>query len=227
VLIRKLTLQTESPKCAAEFYRDVLGVEIDATGDSSSVVAGATTIEFRESPAGERPIYHLAFNVPPNHFMDAVRWLRARVPLLKVNGEEIFEFAGWHAHAVYFYDAAGNLLEFIARHGLPETNSSVAFGPAGILNVSELGVPAPDVLAAADYLGSEFAIPAYHALDESFAPMGDAHGLIILVREGREWHPHTGLLASDFPAEIVVDGMSARSGVIPGSLCKITASPRP
>ncbi len=225
MLIRKLTLQTESPKRAAEFYRGVLGLEIETTGESSLVTAGTTTIEFRESPAGERPIYHLAFNVPPNHFMDAVRWLRDRAPLLKMNGEEIFEFAGWHAHAVYFYDAAGNLLEFIARHALPENNSAAAFGPAGILNVSELGVPVPDVLAAAEYLRNEFAISAYHPPDDSFAPMGDAHGLVILVRAGREWCPNTGLPASDFPAEIVVGGTSANAGVIPGSRCKITSLP--
>jgi len=223
VLIRKLILQTETPSRAVAFYRDVLGLEVETQGASQLIHAGSTVIEFHEAKPGERPVYHIAFNVPPNRFLGSVRWLRSRVPLVESEGQTLFEFSSWHAHAAYFFDKVGNILEFIARHEMQEENSSAAFGPEGILNVSEIGVPVADVIAAAEFLHSEFVIPPYRGLDSSFTTMGDAHGLAILVPKEREWYPSTGVISGDFAAEIIFEGKKDKSAMIPGSKCKITS----
>lgn len=224
--IHRLVLQAESPSTCGEFYGEVLGLDVHFAGGIATVRAGGTSIGFHPCEPGVHPKYHVAFNVPPNRFMQSLRWLRARVPLLNQDGIEVFEFPDWHAHALYFLDPAGNILEFIARHERPSDNSSENFAPEHILNVSEIGVPVPDVVAAAGALRTEFGLPAYRPGGAEFATIGDAEGLLILVRTGRVWHPDTGIEATDLPAEVEVDGPFEKSGLIPGSRCKITTHPR-
>src|SRR5439155_2935079 len=94
----------------------------------------------------------------------------------------------WHAHSVYFLDAAENVLELIARHDLPNA-SDEPFGPASLLEVSEVGLPVRDVDEAVAFIERELRQPLFSGDREHFAALGDHRGLFILVPLGRPWFP--------------------------------------
>jgi catechol-2,3-dioxygenase len=70
-------------------------------------------------------------NIPENKIEEAQDWLlQHNCKLLKATPNEVIDveknivyFHTIHAHSVYFYDPAGNLVELIARHHL--NNSSI------------------------------------------------------------------------------------------------------
>lgn len=168
------------------FYRDVVGLG----SDGEAMVAGWTTLRFVPRPDA-KPV-HMAFNVAEHRFADAKARLAERVALV---GDEYF-FEDWNAHACYFRDPAGNLLEFIARHTLPtETDSLVP------LCVSEIGVAVPSV---SEWLNAHPDLARYRPPTDEFATVGDEEGLFIVVREGRPWYPDFQTLAHGGPLEVVL-----------------------
>lgn len=56
--------------------------------------------------------------------------------LLLEDGEDEAHFSFWPAHACYFEDLAGNIVELIARHNENPTSES-PFTISSILNISE------------------------------------------------------------------------------------------
>jgi len=96
--------------------------------------------------------YHLAFNIPENRFNEAKAWITSCQPLLRdVEGNDEFVSKTWNSHSVYFKDAAGNVLEFIARHTMQNAASGI-FNESQILNISEIGLPSEDVVGWANDL---------------------------------------------------------------------------
>lgn len=80
----------------------------------------------------------------------------------------------------------------IARHNLINA-SDVPFGPDSLLELSEVGLPVPDVRRAVEFLESELGLTLYSGDREPpFAAVGDEHGLFIVVSEERPWS-HGGL----------------------------------
>ena len=67
------------------------------------------------------------------------------------NGKDDFDSTNWNSHSVYFKDAAGNVLEFIARRDLKNSVEG-EFNSSHILNVSEIGLPSEDVIGLANEL---------------------------------------------------------------------------
>ncbi len=95
----------------------------------------------------------------------------------------------WNSHSVYFEDPAGNILELIARHTM---NNSVdrPFDPKqDILCISEIGVPTRDVPAAVDHL-AELGLMTYKTRNDSFNPIGDDNGLLMVVEDGQKMAFH-------------------------------------
>lgn len=137
-----------------------------------------------------------------------------RVSLLQEGSEDEFEFTSWNAHAVYFYDPAGNIVEYIVRHNLKQIASDT-FTDKDILGISEVGLPVTDVSAAAFWLEHNLSLPRFKGDGESFQPMGDEHGLFILVSLGRKWFP-TQHKAKAFPVTVKIKG-NGRSLAIPDS----------
>ena len=45
--------------------------------------------------------------------------------------------------------------------------------------------------------------------DATFTPLGDEHGLLILVPQGRVWYPNTGQPAQALPLAVRVEGAGA------------------
>ncbi|WP_085505155.1 hypothetical protein [Thalassobacillus devorans] len=54
-------------------------------------------------------------------------------------GEDEADFSHIQAHSLYFYDPAGNVVEFISRHSTAE-KSEEPFSSKSILNISEMSL---------------------------------------------------------------------------------------
>ena len=120
--------------------------------------------------------------------------------MLRHEGSPVVPFPFWNAHATYFRDPAGNVLELIARHDLA-LDDPYPFGPAGLHAVSEVGLPTLDVGAAVDAL-ERLGIPRYSGDRRSFAAMGDIDGLFIVVPRGRVWFPTADVRGATEPVEV-------------------------
>lgn len=139
--ILQFELLTGDLPAQKNFYSNILALPTELTSSGMLVHAGSTEILFTRAPSGFDGAYHFAFNIPQNQYQAARQWVTARIPLLKdKTGKEDFHSDSWNADSVYFPDASGNVLEFIARHSL---NNPVDgdFDASNILNVSEIGLP--------------------------------------------------------------------------------------
>jgi catechol-2,3-dioxygenase len=191
--ITALWLQTNDLDAQRMFYTTVLELPlVDEEAAAFSVQAGTTLLTFEATP---RPVamYHIAFNVPPTTLPQAKAWLAARVPVVRENGQDEVYFPAWDARAVYFYDAAGNLLELIDRLTLVTEGGTPPgpreFGSRDMLCVSEIGLPVDDVAASGAALTARLGIAPYKTQSATFAPLGDEQGLILVAAVGRPWTP--------------------------------------
>jgi catechol 2,3-dioxygenase-like lactoylglutathione lyase family enzyme len=145
--------------------------------------------------AGETSPHHFAF-----HVGDLEPWKQR----LDVGDEH--DFASWGgARAVYFRDPEENVVELIAR---PQARPELA--------LAEVGLPVEDVAAAVDVLERELGLHPYDEWDDSFAPLGDDDGLLIVVRVGRGWFP-VGVPSGTAPVEVTIAGALTGSVELPGS----------
>lgn len=201
--ILELGLKAQNLTGQRAFYADLLGLPlIEETSTHLTLQAGATRLHF-SAGRGHEGIYHFAFNIAENKLTEAKAWLGARLQLLEHEGQNRFTAsASWNAEMVYFYDADGNIVEFIARHDLP-TASPKAFGPEHILGVSEIGYVVPKVKTTVERLTGQLGLELYGESHPEFAPLGNAEGLFIVVKEGRPWFPTT-TAATVLPLEVTL-----------------------
>jgi hypothetical protein len=140
----------------------------------------------------------------PHHFAFHVADLEPWKERLDVSEEH--DFSSWGgARAVYFRDPAENVVELIAR---PQ--------PRPELTLAEVGLPVRDVATCVDVLRRELDLQPYDEWDESFAPVGDDDGLLILVRVGRGWFP-VGVPAEPAPIDVTLTGAGTGEVELPGS----------
>ena len=155
-------------------------------------MTGETTLRF--AAAEGEPFYHFALLVPGDRFDAAHTWAERRFELLG----GVFEFESWDAHAVYFLDPAGNIVELIAHRGLEENGRSGEFGAAEILGFSELGLVG-NRAERLETLGLPLWAGGIEEPD-SLAFVGEKGRTLILAEEGRGWLP-TGRPAEVHPVE--------------------------
>jgi catechol-2,3-dioxygenase len=190
------------------FYGQVceLPIIVDASSEFT-VQTGTTHLTFVHVPNKPKGIYHLAFNVPENQLLAASVWLAERTSLVKEG--HMFEFVDWNAHAIYFRDGEGNIMEFIARHNLPNSaDNPLDFDQTKILEVSEVGLVTPDVLGTVQELNSTLNLPTWRGVgSDNFTAVGDEQGLLIVVNEGRPWMT-TEDPAMLLPVEIVTEDVA-------------------
>ena len=190
-----------------------MGLELlGETPEHFTVRAGRGLLQF-DGFEGKGGAYHFAFNIPANKLAEAKAWLLERVELLEEGGQNQFFSESWNAEQVYFLDADGNILEFIARHELPHA-SSEPFGSEHILNVSEIGWVVPEVaatLAAFKRLG----LTPYRKAGQKFAAVGDAYGLLIVAQTNRPWFP-TKIKAGVAPLELTFSSTTPFAYTEPG-----------
>lgn len=193
--IRRLELLSADLEAQKDFYGDVLDLPVRLDSTILEVQAGRTKLLFTHAPEFDGA-YHFAFNIPENQFDAAKSWISGRIPLLRdENGHDEFHSENWNSSSVYFKDPAGNVLELIARHDLKNAMNE-EFNSKQILNISEIGLPSEDVVGLADKICKQLDVSVFRQEpNESFTPVGDDNGLIIIPVKGRIWIPNSGVPA--------------------------------
>ena len=205
--IIRLELPVKDLQAQQDFYVHVLELSVNLTPEKLEVRVGKTILAFTQARPDFDGAYHFAFNIPENQFHNAKVWISSRIPLLRDEaGKDEFESAGWNSHSVYFKDAAGNVLEFIARHNLK--NAVIReFDSHQILNISEIGLPSEDVIAFAHELCAKLNVSVFkQEADATFTPVGDDNGLFILPIKDRIWIPNSGVPAKLLPVKVYGKG---------------------
>lgn len=198
--IVELLLRTRMLAEMKEFYANRLGFPVEfQTKDSFTIRAGETSLSFVRDDGDVHPHYHFALNIPENQIVEAKEWLlRQGCPLLNAEpmeflgiyaSEDIAFFKGTNAHAIYFEDPSGNLVELIARHSM-KNSTTEPFHVSSIINVSEIGFPLRNrVPEAIQELGSRIDVKPYVGDRSSFQMLGDDQGMFILGDIEIGWYP--------------------------------------
>lgn len=197
------------------FYGSILGLPmLESDAQHLTVEVGSSRLIFTlQTDFFGR--YHFAFDVPENQLEAAKKWLEARVELIAdVNGETIFESTNWNANQIYFRDPNGNILELIVRHEL-SNSSQTEFSSASLVNISEIGLACDNVPDVVKWLEENLQLEIYKSSSDTFAPVGNAHGLLILVQNTREWFPSTGVFAAPQPVNLMLEGSQNQALEIP------------
>ncbi|MBQ4822006.1 hypothetical protein [Aquimarina sp. MMG016] len=195
--IRLLT-STSLDKMKA-FYVDKLGFSIESQEDAEiTFIAGVSTITFiKINPNLGNPWYHFAFNIPENKLLRSRRWLLERTDIIPTPKrardpkfpDDVRHFRNWNAHSIFFWDPAGNLLEFIARHDL-KNGTEGEFTSNDILNVSEIAFVVDDQQGESEKLHDIFGLDVYPKNSNFWWAMGDEKGLLLCIPK-RLWGENT------------------------------------
>jgi catechol-2,3-dioxygenase len=224
--ITALKIHTGNIHAQQSFYSDTLGLPSRITDNELRIQIGTDQTHSGElifvQSANFTGRYHFAFTIPKNQFEAGVHWLEQRTTIASdANGKTRFETGEWNADNVYFLDPQGNILELIARHDLDESSlenaSNKPFNPKSLLCISEIGLPTSNVLEMIAWFANTLEVGTYKSFDETFAPIGDAHGLVIAVPEDRIWFPDTGIAAQILPVELTILGEQPATHNIPNT----------
>lgn len=189
--LEHIQIQTNNIKSTLEFYQKILGLSIiENNAKSISIQAGNSILKFVEN-TNFNSIYHFAFNIPENKLEEAIQWCKNKINLIFIEDENIItNFENWNANAIYFYDNNGNLLEFIARHDLNNSQTE-PFSSKSILNISEIGIVNENPLELGNQLIKKHGLEFFSKNNNSevFAAIGNDEGLVIMVKPNRNWYP--------------------------------------
>ncbi|KGP90547.1 glyoxalase [Pontibacillus chungwhensis BH030062] len=198
--ITKVILKTNDIQSMKQFYKDVLEMEIILEGDQFfEVLVGESVLAFTSKDVEGEPYYHFAFNIPSNQFKEAKHWVQSRVQLNTEEGEDEADFSDLPAQSLYFYDPAGNIVEFIARHSISE-GSGVPFSSNSLLKISEISITVTDAQSAGVRMGQI----GIHERDQepisgsvlNFMGSRKRGNSLLLIEPGRRW------IFSDKKAEV-------------------------
>jgi catechol-2,3-dioxygenase len=223
----RLRLLTATPLAKMKsFYHELLGLPlIEEKAGEFTFAGGHTLVTFVQAPPehGE-PFYHVAFNIPENKIRGAHDWQKPRTPLDKLNAnlrdpempEDVVHFRHWNAHSVFFWDPAGNLIEYIARHDL-KNGAAGSFTVKDILYASEIGFISEEVTNTAVVMKKALGLEQYRGGDDNFRALGDEHGLLLVIIRGRRWGyeekaPPTGI----FPTVAEIRGAKPTQFAVAG-----------
>jgi catechol-2,3-dioxygenase len=223
----RLRLLTAAPLAKMKsFYHELLGLPLlEARAGEFTLAGGQTAVTFAQAlPEHGEPFYHVAFNIPENKILGAHDWQRSRTPLDRINAnlrdpqlpEDVVHFRHWNAHSVFFWDPAGNLIEYIARHDL-KNGATGSFSATDILYASEIAFISEDVDNTALEMKKALGLEQYRGGDDRFRALGDEHGLLLVMIRGRRWGyeqkaPPTGI----FPTVVKIRGAKTAQFSIAG-----------
>lgn len=186
--IHKLQIYSDNLKEQLRFYRDQLNLKITDYGDDSfEVQTGFSSLRFQYKEKATS--YHIAFHIPDNQYHQALDWLKARLPVLKGNGQQIVDFPAWSAKSIYFYDKDKNIIEFISRESFSKPESAL-FSEKSILGISEVGLTTENIKEKFNFLNINFELEKYDGDFERFCAIGDDEGLLITINQNlKDWFP--------------------------------------
>jgi len=225
--IRRLELLSAAPLAdLKEFYHGLLGLQvIEHKPQRLTIKAGQTRLTFRPATADQgMPFYHFAFNIPENKLLKAHEWQRRRTTLLPIPRtlrdpgypDEVVNYSHWNAHSVFFFDPAGNVVEYIARHDLKNAVRG-DFGPEDILYASEIAFVVDDVVTTAGKLKEVAGVESYKGSGDQFAAVGDEHGLLLVMKRGRviSFEAQERKAVDVFPTVVAVCGDNLANYTLP------------
>ena len=177
-----------------DFYHRLLGLPVlEERKDRLTIYGGDTRLTFVAEKSGDQnPFYHFAFNIPENKIVAAHTWQKERTPLIPIPvklrdpryPDDVVDYSHWNAHSIFFFDPAGNVVEYIARHDLKNAQPG-PFGSTDILYASEIAFVVDEVASAATELRKVVGIDQYRGGSDQFVALGDEHGLLLVMKRGR------------------------------------------
>lgn len=171
-----------------QFYKGILGLPCDRIADQTFRVNTLhTQLEFQHS--GPEQYYHFAFLLPTGTMHEAITYLESRgIELLMLDGEKIVHFNP--GQAIYFKDPDGNIVEWIERPSVQD-GTGLKFDPANLVCVNEIGLPVERPRNTARLLMDRDGIIPENpeGFSDEFCWVGDARGVLIVVKKGRNWLP--------------------------------------
>ncbi|MBW1296278.1 VOC family protein [Aquimarina litoralis] len=191
---KTLKLFTNKLEAELQFYSETLGFKLLKQEDNSfTIKIGWSELTFEKSE--EAYIYHYCFLIPSNYLHEALKWMEKRTTIISIeHNRKIQRFESWNADSFYFYDASGNIAEFIVRYDLQnEDLKNTEFDISKVLGVNEIGMPTNNVRKINKQLESELKTKFWKGDIERFGTNGDQEGLLLLPNyECKEiWFPTT------------------------------------
>jgi len=188
--IKKLFLHSKDVTKQFHFFKNILGFKVEQIStDEILLHSGQNQVHFKNSEADY--IYHYAFLIPTGTLHSAIDFLEKKeIELLRYEGKKIIDFTS--GQAIYFYDADGNIGEFIERPSLG-ISSNRPFSIDQVVRLNEIGLPAKNPLAISKTLIEEYGIQPIEPsiMREDFCWVGDYKGVLIVPKVGRNWMPTT------------------------------------
>lgn len=181
---------------------NVLELEIaNATDEKFTVTIGTSSVTFKQYD--EPAFYHFAINIPGNQFSQMKYWITDKIKLNCDRGRDEIYFPNFDADSMYFYDAAGNIVELIGRRNRDLFGNLTS---AAFLNISEIGMVTPFVSEVGEQL-QDLGIPLYSGTEVdpsgiNFLGKGDT--FIVLVPPERKWF-FSDKQAKVYPLEIILN----------------------
>jgi hypothetical protein len=181
-----------------EFYKHKLEMEIvHYSSKEMTILGGKTPITFIRDEDAADPWYHFAFNIPENKILKAREWHLERTPLIPAPWndptenypDDVRHFHHWNSHSLFFWDPAGNLLEYIARHDMNNAAEG-DFTREDILYASEIAYVVDDQPAEARLLNKHLDLDPYPKSTDFWWAMGDESGLVLCIPK-RLWGENT------------------------------------
>ena len=204
--IKEVELLSANLEATEKFYAKILGFKTELkTAEQLKLSIGSSVLTFKKTDV-KKPVYHFAFEIPNNLVEECIDWADGKIDLIKFdNDSPIVDFKSWNASSLYFYDNNGNIVEFIARFD-NRTESNETFDAACILNISEIGLVAPNVAQLIKEIKLKTSVTLFTKQKprDDFAVAGDNNGLFIVVLENRRWFA-TQIRARRFPVKVKID----------------------
>jgi hypothetical protein len=202
---KRLKLYTNKLESELVFYSETLGFKIIKQDRISfSVKIGWSELLFEKSDKEHR--YHYCFLIPANKLHQALKWMERRVEIVDIgNGRKTQNFETWNADSFYFYDASGNIAEFIVRYDLANENNA-DFDISTVLGINEIGMPTKNVKRINHQLEKELETNFWKGDLKRFGTNGNQEGIILLPNyELKEiWFP-TSLRIKPEPFEAILE----------------------
>jgi catechol 2,3-dioxygenase-like lactoylglutathione lyase family enzyme len=232
--IKELELRVEDLNANRVFWNETMGFPlVDQTSGSFTVQIGESRLKFIPKNTTNPPIYHFSISIPQNQVEKALDWLKndgnkypdgptQPITIIKdeLSGAEIISKPLYNANSVFFADAAGNVIELIARNNIDNAVEG-NFSMQQFLKISEVSVVTKQVRQCEEMLDEEFGAKAFPRTTSGYKPVGGAEGVFLLVIPGRPWIPTESNLATEYETIITVQDSEEKEFMLPGSLVTV------
>jgi len=167
----------------------------------------ANTLSVEETKTTDKPFYHFAFLIPYHTFDSAKAYVSKHVALNIENGKDEVSFAE-NIRSLYFYDPAGNVVEFIGKKEEDKEPDKQEFSEDAIHCLTEMSLVTANMeqtLMKLKQVGLSDAIGSVDSNDLVF--LFSDNSSLLISPDGRDW-VFSDKPAEVFPQEIDIKGIT-------------------